>query len=356
MKKVYIWSFALRISHFIMIISFFGAYFSKGFIHAFFGLLFGALVILRIIWGFVGTKYSRFKDFELKGLFAYLKSVLQAKHQNFIGHNPASSLFVLVMLGVSVFLVVLGYLASGSEEGVGYFAFMLENYSSFAWIKDAHEVLANALLAIVCVHICGAFLDCVLNKAAASKSMINGYKNSYENVEFHKFHRLFSAFWLLVILLSAFYLLSPKNTLFALGLQPVDYKAQNSDFAHECAQCHTLYAPFMQTSDKHEKIMANLENHFGDDASIDDEINERILEFLRQNSAEKSDSKWAIKFAKNDDIAITSSPFWQKAHESLDKEIFKRDKIKSKANCAACHENIEKGLISKALIKYEAIK
>lgn len=127
MKKVYIWPFALRISHFIMIISFFGAYFSEGFVHAFFG-----------------------------------------------------SLFVLVMLGISVFLVVLCYLAS--EEGVGYFAFMLENYSSFAWIKDAHKMLANALLAIVCLHICGAFLDCVLNKAAAFKSMINGYKNSYKNV------------------------------------------------------------------------------------------------------------------------------------------------------------------------------
>lgn len=55
--------------------------------------------------------------------------------------------------------------------------------------------------------------------------------------------------------------------------------------------------------------MANFKNHFGDDASIDDETNERILEFLRQNFrqnlAEKSNSKWAIKLAKNDDIAIT---------------------------------------------------
>ena len=82
----------------------------------------------------------------------------------------------------------------------------------------------------------------------------------------------------------------------------------------------------MQTSDKHEKIMASPENHFGDDASIDDETNEKILEFLRQNLAQKSNSKWAIKFAKNDDIAITSSPFWQKAHENLNKAIFKRDK------------------------------
>lgn len=55
------------------------------------------------------------------------------------------------MLGISVFLVVLGYLAS--EQGVGYFAFILENYSSFAWIKDAYKMLANALLAIVCVYI-----------------------------------------------------------------------------------------------------------------------------------------------------------------------------------------------------------
>ena len=45
MKKVYIWPFALRISHFIMIISFFffgggGGYFSEGFVHAFFWLAF----------------------------------------------------------------------------------------------------------------------------------------------------------------------------------------------------------------------------------------------------------------------------------------------------------------------------
>ena len=82
----------------------------------------------------------------------------------------------------------------------------------------------------------------------------------------------------------------------------------------------------MQTSDKHEQIMASPKNHFGDDASIYDETNERILEFLRQNLAQKSNSKWAIKFAKNHDIAIIKSPFWQKAHENLNKAIFKRDK------------------------------
>ncbi|MDY4445115.1 hypothetical protein [Campylobacter sp.] len=51
----------------------------------------------------------------------------------------------------------------------------------------------------------------------------------------------------------------------------------------------------MQTSDKHEKIMASPKNHFGDDASIDDETNEKILEFLRQNLAQKIKLKMGDK-------------------------------------------------------------
>lgn len=89
-----------------------------------------------------------------------------------------------------------------------------------------------------------------------------------------------------------------------LGCSLLITKCKIATLPTSAAQCHTLHAPFMQTSDKHEKIMASPKNHFGDDASIDDETNEKILEFPRQNLAQKSNSKWAIKFAKNDDIAI----------------------------------------------------
>ena len=74
-----------------------------------------------------------------------------------------------------------------------------------------------------------------------------------------------------------------------------------------------------------EQLLDDLKSAIND-FSIDDKTNERILEFPRQNLAQKSNSKWAIKVVKNDDIAITSSPFWQKAHENLNKAIFKRDK------------------------------
>lgn len=102
-----------------------------------------------------------------------------------------------------------------------------------------------------------------------------------------------------------FYLLSPQK--YAICAQVAACLLQSAKLCPRVAQC--ALCAFIQTSYKHEKIMANFKNHFGDNASIDDETNERILEFLRQNLrqnlAEKSNSKWAIKLAKKDDIAIT---------------------------------------------------
>ena len=104
-----------------------------------------------------------------------------------------------------------------------------------------------------------------------------------------------------------------------------------------------------------ELIMSDLENHFGDDASLDVEINKNILAFLLKNSAETSTAEASFKFLqsiKNQDIiALSKTTFWEKTHKDIPKEIFDNEKIKSKANCKACHTDIEKGLIEDENIK-----
>ncbi len=95
--------------------------------------------------------------------------------------------------------------------------------------------------------------------------------------------------------------------------------------------------------------MSDLENHFGDDASISIDENQNILDFLVKNSAEKSTMEASVKLLdsiKNKDIiAITETSFWKHTHEIIPKKVFEHTKIKSKANCKACHSDIEKGLI-----------
>ena len=108
-------------------------------------------------------------------------------------------------------------------------------------------------------------------------------------------------------------------------------------------------------------MMQDLENHFGDDASIDEKTNLSILAFLKANSAESSTHEAAFKLLKslkgNDStIAITQTPYWKNRHKDVDEEVFLSQDVKSKANCSACHQNIEYGLIENSLIKVPEMK
>lgn len=42
---------------------------------------------------------------------------------------------------------------------------------------------------------------------------------------------------------------------------------------------------------------------------------------------------------------------WERKHKKIPKEVFKNEKVKSVANCKACHSDIEKGLIENENIK-----
>ena len=101
--------------------------------------------------------------------------------------------------------------------------------------------------------------------------------------------------------------------------------------------------------------MGDLENHFGDDASLDVETNNEILAFLVKNSAETStmEASWNFLNSINnkDIIALSDTEFWKKRHKDIPKEVFENSKIKSQANCKACHSDIEKGLIENENIK-----
>ena len=79
--------------------------------------------------------------------------------------------------------------------------------------------------------------------------------------------------------------------------------------------------------------MSDLENHFGDDASIDIETNKEILAFLVKNSAETStmEASWNFLNSINnkDIIAISKTDFWKERHKEIPKNLFKNNQIKS---------------------------
>lgn len=101
--------------------------------------------------------------------------------------------------------------------------------------------------------------------------------------------------------------------------------------------------------------MSDLENHFGDDASLDAKDTKIILDFLVNYSAENSTKEASIKILNSqvnkDIIAISETTFWKNEHQNIPKKVFLHKDVKSKANCKACHSDIEKGLIEDDKIK-----
>lgn len=131
--------------------------------HMLAGLLMCFTVLLRVVWGVIGTKHARFSDFSLKpaALKAYLSGVLTAKSVLWRGHNPASSWAAVTMFALAIGLGLTGYLmvATGSDG-----------------VKELHELFANMFIIVVVLHLAGITLHQLKHEDALGKSMLTGKK------------------------------------------------------------------------------------------------------------------------------------------------------------------------------------
>ncbi len=263
------------------------------------------------------------------------------------------------MIVLTFLAVITGALTYGVKEGMGLFSFM--NHTMFRdmkLFKEVHEFFSNVLMAVIFTHIAGVLLDKFFHKSRALESMVDGYKIGEE--EGVKLTWVQKAFGVVAITLSivafAYMLLAPNSLLIADGNQKMDYAKENPAFYKECISCHTLYPPFLLPSKSWVSMMDTLQNHFGDDASLDAATTESIKAFLVKNSAETStkDSSLRILASLENDkmyLAITETPFWKNRHKEIDKAVFKRADIGKPSNCKACHDNIENGLLNNRDIK-----
>lgn len=132
--------------------------------HMLAGMSLGFLIILRVFWGFWGTHHARFSGFNLdpQKLVEYFKSILSGEKKVWAGHNPASSWAAIIMMILGLSLGVTGYL-------------MVESQSHKVW-GEVHEILANAFILVVILHIAGVIFHTLRHKDKLPFSMFDGKK------------------------------------------------------------------------------------------------------------------------------------------------------------------------------------
>lgn len=109
-------------------------------------------------------------------------------------------------------------------------------------------------------------------------------------------------------------------------------------YQQECAACHLAYPPGLLPRRSWIRLMNNLESHFGSDASIDLKEVQEISVWLAANAGTYKRVR-----AEPKDDRLTESDWFVRKHRKIEAEVWLRDSVKSKANCAACHTQAERG-------------
>ncbi len=129
------------------------------------------------------------------------------------------------------------------------------------------------------------------------------------------------------------------------GVDPV----KNETYRSNCAECHYAYAPGLLPARSWRALLAPkaLENHFGENAELDEQDRREILRFLTENAADQSWYKRSIKIMRSlaDDatpLRITEVPYIKRKHSEIPARMVKENrKVRSLSYCAKCHTQAE---------------
>lgn len=167
-ETLQLWDPLVRLCHWSLAIVFFANYFftEEGDAwHRWLGYYAAAWVLVRLLWGFIGTPAARWADFwpTPARLAAHLRALLGWRPFHRLGHSPIGALVMILMLALMFGLGVTGFLL----EEVDYF-----------WgedlPRDIHVFFADALFALVCLHLLAALVESLRLGENLPLSMITG--------------------------------------------------------------------------------------------------------------------------------------------------------------------------------------
>ncbi len=116
----------------------------------------------------------------------------------------------------------------------------------------------------------------------------------------------------------------------------------------ECASCHLAYAPSFLPKASWQRIMGGLDQHFGENASLDPATQADILKFLEANAADSGRSRMGERVQRmgtqEAPLRITETRWFVRKHDEVPRAAWSRKSVGSAANCAACHRQAEQGV------------
>ena len=167
--RIRVWDLPTRLFHWLLAGTFAGAWLTADSerwidVHTTLGYAFAGLIAFRLVWGFIGTRHARFSSFVRgpKAVRRYVASILMARPEHHVCHDPACGWAVLGLLGLGAVTALTGWL----------------NFNAYGghWLEELHEGAAGAMLALVFVHVGAVIVSSLIHRENLVRAMLSGFK------------------------------------------------------------------------------------------------------------------------------------------------------------------------------------
>lgn len=114
-------------------------------------------------------------------------------------------------------------------------------------------------------------------------------------------------------------------------------------FKAECASCHLAFPPALLTANDWKHVMAALDKHYGDNASLDDKTRQTIEDFLVRYAGKDAKVGAGGTAKHGEPPRLTATAWFKRKHHEVTDADWRHAKVKSASNCAACHARAAAG-------------
>jgi cytochrome b len=146
--------------------------------HMYAGFCALALVLFRIIWGFIGSHHARFRNFVRgpAGVIGYIRTLRAGTAKVSPGHNPLGALSVLALLGAVLLQACTGLFSNDDIMLEGPLAASVSKRIS-DFLTHVHHLNSDLLLGLIALHVLAIAWYYFAKKENLVRPMLTGIKN-----------------------------------------------------------------------------------------------------------------------------------------------------------------------------------
>jgi cytochrome b len=205
MRRIKVWDLPVRLFHWSIVVLIAAAWttqeLNKMEWHMRIGYAILALLLFRVVWGFVGSDTARFVRF-LKSPAAALRHLSHLRRRDAdreIGHNAAGGWMVLLMLVLLGVQAGTGLFSNDDSDADGPLMHLISKDQS-NFISKIHSLNFNLILAVIVLHVVAIVAYAVLKRQNLVRPMVTGTKEMPGDTAAP---RLVSPLWAAVTLVAA---------------------------------------------------------------------------------------------------------------------------------------------------------